>query len=85
MASVGNSHRSAGPRPTTLKEDWELFVDFSSILCLWFENQDMGTYNFFDWISNTGYGLVLPDNKPKPLPIVDQDRCMGSLGSNELS
>ena len=28
---VGNSHRSASPRPTTLEQDWELFVDFSSI------------------------------------------------------
>ena len=52
--SVGNSHRSAGPRPTTLEEGWELFVDFSSILCLWFEIQGMLTYNFFDWVSNTG-------------------------------
>ena len=46
MDSDGNSHRSAGPRPTTLKEDRELFVDFSSILCLWFEIQDMGPTTF---------------------------------------
>ena len=26
--SVGNSHRSASPRPTTLEEDQQLFVDF---------------------------------------------------------
>ena len=52
--SVGNSHRSAGPRPTTFEEDRELFVDFSSILCLWFEIQGMRTYNFLDWVSNTG-------------------------------
>ena len=52
-ASVGNSHRPAGPRPTTLEEDWELFVDFSSISCLWFEIQGMRTYNFFDRVSNT--------------------------------
>ena len=51
--SVGNSHRSASPRPTTLEEDRELFVDFSSILCLWFEIQAIRTYNFFDWVSNT--------------------------------
>ena len=44
--SVGNSHRSASPRSTTLEEDWELFVDFSSIKCLWFEIQAMRTYNF---------------------------------------
>ena len=43
--SVGNSHRSAGPRPTTLEEPRELFVDFSSILGLWFEIQGMRTYN----------------------------------------
>ena len=51
--SVGNSHKSASPKPTTLEEDWKLFVDFSSILCLWFEIQGVGTYNFFDWDSNT--------------------------------
>ena len=44
--SVGNSHRSASPRSTTLEEDWELFVDFPSIQCLWFEIQAMRTYNF---------------------------------------
>ena len=53
--SVGNSHRSASPRPTTLEEDRELFVNFSLILCLWFEIQDLRTYNFFDWISNTDW------------------------------
>ena len=52
--SVGNSHRPASPRPTTLEEDRELFVNFSLILCLWFEIQDLRAYNFFDWISNTG-------------------------------
>ena len=51
--SVGNSHRSAGPRPTTLEEDRKLFVDFSSIICLWCETQGMRTFNFFDWVSNT--------------------------------
>ena len=30
LPSVGNSHRPVSPRPTTLKEDRELFVDFSS-------------------------------------------------------
>ena len=34
MASVGNSHRSASPRPTPLEEGQELFVDSSSILYL---------------------------------------------------
>ena len=53
LCRVGNSHRSASPRPTTLEEDQELFVDFSSILCLRFEIQAMRTYNFFDWVSNT--------------------------------
>ena len=51
VTRVGNSHRSASPRPTTLEEDRELF--FPSILCLWFKIQGMRTYNFFDWISNT--------------------------------
>ena len=55
--SVGNSHRSAIPRPTTLEEDRERF-DFSSILCLWFEIQGLRTYNFFDWVSNTGRGYL---------------------------
>ena len=45
LTCVGNSHSSASQRPTTFLEDWELFVDFSSILCLWFEIQDMRTYN----------------------------------------
>ena len=31
----------------------ELFIIFSSILCLWFEIQGMRTYNFFQWVSNT--------------------------------
>ena len=55
ICSVGNSLRSTGPRPTTLEEDWELFVDFSLILCLRFEIHGMRTYNFFDWVSNTGH------------------------------
>ena len=51
--SVGNSHRSVSLRLTTLEEDRELFVDFSSILCLWFEIKATRTYNLFDWVSNT--------------------------------
>ena len=44
---VGNLHGSISPRPTTLEEDRELFVNFfASILCLWFESQTMRTYNF---------------------------------------
>ena len=31
IPKIGNSHTSASPRPTTLEEDWELFVDFPSI------------------------------------------------------
>ena len=54
LGSVGISHRSAGLRPTTLEEDQELFVDFSSILCLRFDIQGMKTYNFFYWVSNAG-------------------------------
>ena len=56
-ASVGNSHRSASPMPTTLEEGRELFVDFSLILCKWFEIQAMRTYNFFNWVSNTDPSL----------------------------
>ena len=57
-SSVGNSHRSVSPRPTTLEEDRELFVNF-----LWFYVYDLrfktwGAYNFFDWISNTGNKLL---------------------------
>ena len=57
--SVGNSHRSASPRPTTLEEDRKLFVKFSLILCLWFEIQGLRTYNFFHWISNTGHQVII--------------------------
>ena len=56
---VGNSHRFASPRPTTLEEDQELFVNFTSILCLRFEIQATRTYNFFDWVSNTDYQPVI--------------------------
>ena len=59
-SSVGNSHRSASPRPTTLEGDRELFVDFSSILYLWFEIQGMRTYNFFDGVSNTAHITFVP-------------------------
>ena len=60
--SVGNSHRPASPRPTTLEKERKLFVDFSSILCLWFEIQAMRTYNIFDWVSNTaGRTVTWPD------------------------
>ena len=56
--SVGNFHSTAGPRPTTLEEDREIFVDFSSILCLWFQILGMRTYNFFDWVSNTAWPVA---------------------------
>ena len=59
--SVGTSRRSEadnfGGGPGT-------FVDFSLILCLWFEIQGMRTYNFFDWVSNIanqysmGWGMM---------------------------
>ena len=38
---------------------WRIKNDFSSILCLWFEIRGMRTYNFFDWISNTGEQSVI--------------------------
>ena len=42
------------PKQATLEEDRELFLKFSSILCLWFEIQGRRTDNFFDWVLNTG-------------------------------
>ena len=51
--SVPNYCQSVSPKPTTLDEDWELFLNFSSILCLWFEIQGRRTDNFFDWVFNT--------------------------------
>ena len=57
--SVGNSHRSAGLRPTTLGEDRKHFIDFSSVLCLWLQIKGMRTYNFFGLLSNTGAVFVL--------------------------
>ena len=53
--SVGNLCQSACLRSITLEEDRKLFVDFSSILCFWFEIQGMRTYNVFEWVSNTEY------------------------------
>ena len=53
--SDGNLCQSTSPRLTTLEEDWELLVDFSSILYLWFQIQGMRTYNSFNWVSNTAY------------------------------
>ena len=60
IPSVGNSHTSAGPRLTTLEEDRELFVEFSLILCLWFEIQGMRIYNLFDRVSNTAHTSPSP-------------------------
>ena len=57
--SVGNSHRSACPRPAILVEDWELFVHFSSAVCLWFEIQGMRTYDF-----STEFQTLSPCNIP---------------------
>ena len=61
QASVGNSHQVH--QSETLEEDQELFVDFSLIFCWWFEIQGKRTYNFFDWVSNTG-------DKPVSRPIL---------------
>ena len=54
--SVPNYCQSACPKQATLEEDQELFLRFSSILCLWFEIQGRRTDNFFDWVLNTGHG-----------------------------
>ena len=51
--SVPNYCQSVSPKQTTLEEDWEHFLDFSSILCLWFKIQGSRTDNFFDWVLNT--------------------------------
>ena len=75
--SIGNSHRFAGPRPTTLEEDRELFVDFSLMLCLWFEIHDMRTYNFFDWVSNT-------DSYQTKLNWISRRIILGALGWRAL-
>ena len=53
--SVPNYCQSVSPKQTTLEEDWELFLNFSSILCLWFKIQGSRTDNFFDWVLNTAY------------------------------
>ena len=42
----------------TLEEDRELFLRFSSILCLWFEIQGRRTDNFFDSVLNTVVSLL---------------------------
>ena len=67
----------------------ELFVDFSSILCLWLEIQGMRTYNFFDWISNTGAHvldlyLVFVDYILTHLLLVPHI-CIRELGQHWLS
>ena len=62
-SSVGNSHRSASPRPKTLEEDRELFVDFSSISCLWFEFQGMRTYNFLTELQTLTESIIYPSAK----------------------
>ena len=48
--SVGNSHRSAGPRPTTLEEDREIFVDFSSNFMFMIWDSRYEDLQFF-WLS----------------------------------
>ena len=48
--SVGNSHRSTSPRPTTLEEGQELYVDLFSILCLWFWDSRYEDLQLF-WLS----------------------------------
>ena len=53
--SVPNYCQSVSPKQTILEEDWELFSNFTSILCLWFEIQGSRTDNFIDWVLNTDY------------------------------
>ena len=46
FSSVPNYCQSVSPKQTTLEEDRELFKNFSSILCLWFEIQAGGLTTF---------------------------------------
>ena len=59
IGSVSNYWQSVSPKQTTLEEDRELFKNFSSILCLWFEIQGSRTDNFFGWVLNTVIGLKI--------------------------
>ena len=58
LLSVPNYYQSVSPKQTNLEEDLELFLNFSSILCLWFEIQGSRTDNFFYWVLKT----ALPKN-----------------------
>ena len=52
-SGVPNYCQSVCLKQTTLEEDRELFLRFSSILCLWFEIQGRRTDNFFYWVLST--------------------------------
>ena len=56
--SVPNYCQSVSPKQTTLEEDRELFKNFSSILCLWFDIQGRRTDNFFYWVLNTDTEVI---------------------------
>ena len=61
--SVGNTHWSASLRPTTLEKDWELFVDFSSILfMIWDSSHE--DLQLFGW-------------RLRPPTIIRRDGCGG--------
>ena len=56
--SVRNSHRSASLRLKTLEEDWEIFVDFPSIMFMIWDSSHEDLQPF-DWVSNTAsYGFI---------------------------
>ena len=44
-------------------EDRELFLKFSSILCLWFEIQGRRTDNFSGWVLNTVFKCIFMNDK----------------------
>ena len=56
--SVPNYCQSVSPKQTTLEEDRELFKNFSSILCLWFDIQGRRADNFFYWVLNTDTEVI---------------------------
>ena len=60
--SVPNYCQSVSPMQTTLEEDRELFKNFSSILCLWFEIQGSRTDNCFGWVLNSVYIYIYISN-----------------------
>ena len=83
--SVPNYCQSVSPKQTTLEEDRELFQNFSSILCLWFEIQGSRTDNFFGWVLNTDttIGITLCQRWPNA-SVPTLGRCWHNVGVQPL-